>query len=128
MVQANSVCIAGSLTGNPESRETRDGGVICAMQITLNSPSRGRDGEPPVEALSVGIQVFGRMAEYCIDHLKVASHIVVEGYLRQDQWQDQETGQARSRIKVVADRVYILAPHGDGQADDKEQATGAGDG
>jgi single-strand DNA-binding protein len=42
--------------------------------------------------------------------------VLVEGRLKLDQWDDKQTGQKRSRLKVVAMRLQFLGPPPQGGA------------
>ena len=52
--------------------------------------------------------VWDRQAENCCQYLKKGSGIHVEGSLKMDTWDDKTSGEKRSKIKVLADRVQFL--------------------
>ncbi len=119
MVELNSVMLAGNLVQDPTSRKTKSGSAICLMRVAVNRHFKGRDGERTEETCFLDVDVFGAQATPCMEHLGKGSAVLIEGRLRQDRWKDKETGQARSRIKAVADRVHFLDRHGNSRADDK---------
>ena len=68
----------------------------------------GRDGERREETLFIDVTVWDRQAEHCCQYLRKGSSVHVEGYLKMDTWDDKTTGEKRSKIKVLADRVQFL--------------------
>ena len=49
-----------------------------------------------------------------MQYLSKGRRVLVQGRLRQDSWEDKETGKRRSRIEVVASDVTFLdGPSGD---------------
>jgi single-strand DNA-binding protein len=40
--------------------------------------------------------------------------VLIEGRLRMDTWDDKETGQKRSRLKVVCENMQMLGSRGEG--------------
>ena len=65
-------------------------------------------GEAREETCFVDIDVWGAQAESCATYLRKGAQALVEGRLQLDQWQDRETGQNRSRLKVTAERVQFM--------------------
>jgi hypothetical protein len=45
--------------------------------------------------------------------------VLIEGRLQQDLWEDKETGQKRSKLKVVGESMQILSGISGGDDDDK---------
>jgi single-strand DNA-binding protein len=66
------------------------------------------NNEKKEETCFIDINVWGRQAESVSKYLQKGSSAFIEGRLQLDQWEDRETGKARSRMRVVADRVQFL--------------------
>ena len=81
----------------------------------------GRDGERREETLFIDVTVWDRQAENCCQYLRKGSAVHVEGSLKMDTWDDKNTGEKRSKIRVHADRVQFL----DGRRGDSGGGTGA---
>ena len=58
--------------------------------------------------------VWDRQAETCCQYLKKGRAVHVEGFLKMDTWEDKNTGEKRSKVKVQADRVQFLDRKDDG--------------
>jgi single-strand DNA-binding protein len=74
------------------------------------------------------VDVWDRLAETCQQYLSKGSPVFIEGRLQMDSWDDKETGQKRTRLKVRAERVqFSAAPRRDGAVRDTAAARpGAG--
>ena len=68
----------------------------------------GKDGERREETLYIDVTVWDRQAENCCQYLRKGSGVHVEGHLKMDTWDDKTTGETRSKIKVLAERVQFL--------------------
>ena len=78
-------------------------GPMTIADITIAINRRGADGQDVPEYFPVS--VFGRMADSLCQYGGKGSKVAVSGHLKQDKWEDKETGKTRSRISLVADRV-----------------------
>ncbi len=113
MSSYNRVTLLGNLTRQPELRKTKTGTAVTEFGLALNRAWTGEDGRRQEETTFVEITVWGRAAENAVQYLQKGRSVLVEGRLQMDAWQDKETGQERTRLKVVADLVQYLGPgHG----------------
>ncbi|MGD0093407.1 MAG: single-stranded DNA-binding protein, partial [Planctomycetota bacterium] len=48
-------------------------------------------------------------------YLRKGRCVFIEGRLKLDQWDDKNTGQKRSRLKVIAERMQFVGPPPSGQ-------------
>ncbi len=103
MKNTNSVTLIGRLTRDPEINYTASGTAVCKFSIANNE--KYKDVE---KVYYFDIVTFGKTAEVCNQYIKKGSLIAVTGRLVQDRWQDQQTGQNRSKISVTADQVEFL--------------------
>ena len=109
MPSFNSVVLLGYLARDPELRYTPQGKAVCDLTIAVNRRYTRQNGEKVEEVAFVDITVWDRMGESCAEYLKKGRAALVAGHLSQDRWEDQETGQKRSKLKIVAERVQFLA-------------------
>jgi single-strand DNA-binding protein len=107
MAYLNKVLLIGNLTKDPELRYTASGTAVCDFSLAVNRVYTS-NGEKKEETCFIDINVWGRQAESVSKYLHKGSSAFIEGRLQLDQWEDKETRQKRSRIKVVADRVQFL--------------------
>jgi single-strand DNA-binding protein len=108
MADLNKVFLMGRLTFDPELRRTPSGTAVTELRMATTRNWPGRDGERREETLFIDVTVWDRQAENCCQFLKKGSSIHVEGSLRMDSWEDKNTGEKRSKIRVNAERVQFL--------------------
>jgi single-strand DNA-binding protein len=108
-MELNKVLLIGNLTRDPESRMLPSGAQVVKMGLASNRRfGSGEGGERKEETLFVDVEAWNKTAELCAQYLRKGSQILVEGRLKLDQYTTQ-TGEKRSRIFVVADRVQFGA-------------------
>jgi single-strand DNA-binding protein len=113
MADLNKVFLMGRLTFDPELRYTPSGSSVTELRMAVNRVWTGRDGDRKEETLFIDVTAWDRQAEICCQYLKKGSQVHIEGSLKMDSWDDKTTGEKRSKIKVLADRVQFLDRRGD---------------
>ena len=108
MADLNKVFLMGRLTFDPELRRTPSGSAVTELRLATTRAWSGRDGERREETLFIDVTVWDRQAETCCQFLRKGSSVHVEGSLKMDTWEDKNTGEKRSKVKVQAERVQFL--------------------
>src|SRR5258708_4057160 len=122
----NRVILAGNLTRDPEMRYTPKGMAIASFGLAVNRTWRDAEsGDLKEEVTFVDIDVFGKSAEAVAQYMKKGRPILVEGRLKLDTWDDKQTQQKRSKMKVVAESFQFLGdrPEGGGAPWEAPRAT-----
>ena len=114
MASLNKVFLMGNLTRDPELRYTSGQTAVTDLSVAVNRTWTGKDGERKDEVLYVEVSVWDRQAETCCQYLKKGRAVHVEGSLKMDTWDDKTTGEKKSKIKVLAERVQFLDRREDG--------------
>lgn len=105
----NKASISGNLTRDPELRTTQSGTSVLSMGVAVNE--RVKRGDQWEDRPSyVDVTVWGARAEALSKFLRKGLRVAVSGRLRQDRWQDKQTGENRSRLGIVADEVDVMTP------------------
>jgi single-strand DNA-binding protein len=115
MANLNRVLIIGNLTRDPEVRYTPKGTAVADIGIAVNRVYSGDDGEKKEEVTFVDVTLWGRQAEVAQEYLKKGRQVFIEGRLQLDTWDDKQTGQKRSRLRVVAENMQMLGSRGDSE-------------
>ena len=108
MANLNRVLLIGNLTRDPEIRYTPQGVAVADISLAINRFSTNSEGEKKEEVTYVDVTLWNRVAEIAKDYLKKGKPVFIEGRLRLDTWDDKQTGQKRSRLRVVADGMQLL--------------------
>jgi single-strand DNA-binding protein len=108
MANLNRVFLIGNLTRDPEVRYTPKGTAVAEFGLAVNRVYTGEDGEKKEEVTFVDITLWARVAEIAEQYLKKGSPVFIEGRLQLDTWDDKQTGQKRSRMRVVGESLQLL--------------------
>jgi single-strand DNA-binding protein len=112
MAYLNKVFLIGNLTRDPELRVTPKGTAICQFGLAVNRQFKDESGATRDETTFVDIEAWGKQGELVAKYLTKGSPAMVEGRLKLDQWEDKQSGQKRSKLKVVLDNVQFLSTRG----------------
>lgn len=115
MPDLNMVVVAGRLTRDPELKYTGTGRAYCRVSIANSRRYRTKDGEQREETVFLEGTVWDKYAEFVGDKFRKGRAVIVEGRLRQSEWEDRESGQKRTRIEVAIQRITSLEWDDDGR-------------
>ncbi len=107
MASMNKVFLIGNLVRDPELRYIPSGEAVANLRIAVNRAYTTKDGEKKKETCFITVVVWRRQAENCGEYLSKGSSILVEGRLRESQW-ETNTGEKRSKLEVTANTVQFL--------------------
>jgi single-strand DNA-binding protein len=132
MASFNKVILLGNVTRDPEIRYTPKGTAVTELGMAVNRVYTTDSGEKREEVTFVDVTLWGRTAEIAGEYLKKGRPVLIEGRLQLDTWDDKQSGQKRSKLKVVADGLQLIGsrPGGGGAApaeagDEDRQPRGA---
>jgi single-strand DNA-binding protein len=108
MANLNRVLLIGNLTRDPELRYTPKGTAVTEIGLAVNRIYSGEDGEKKEETTFVDVTLWARQAEIAGQYLRKGRPVFIEGRLQLDTWDDKQTGQKRSRLRVVAENLQLL--------------------
>jgi len=124
MPNLNKVMLMGNLTRDPELRHLPSNMPVVNLGLAVNRRWRDQQsGEQREETTFIDCEGFGRVAELICEYTRKGRPLFVEGRLRLDQWEDRQTGQNRSKLKVVIENFQFLDGRG---ADDGGGGGGGG--
>lgn len=116
MANFNKVILAGNLTRDPELKYTPKGTAVAAIGMAINRTWKGEDGQSKEEVTFVDVDAFGRTAEVIAQYLKKGRPILIEGRLKYDTWEDKQSGQKKSKLRVVCESFQFLDSGNRGEA------------
>ena len=115
MPDLNLVVIAGRLTRDPELKYTGTNRAYCKVSIANSRRYKTKEGEQREETMFIEGTLWDKFAEYVGDKFRKGRPVLIEGRLRQSEWEDRETGQKRSRIDLHINRLTPLDWDDDGR-------------
>ena len=126
MSDTNTVIVTGNLTRDPELRYTPSGVAVANVGLASNRKYKQGD-DIKDEVCFLDVTAFGSTAEAVAEHLNKGRKVLVEGRLRFRTWEN-EVGQKRSKLDVIANRVNFLpraAKNGNGSDNGADEFDGA---
>lgn len=111
MAAFNKVILVGNLTRDIELRKAGSTSV-CDLGLAVNDKRKDSSGQWVDDVCFVDCTVFGRTAEVVHEYASKGSTILIEGKLKLETWDDRTSGQKRSKLKVIADKVQLLDQRG----------------
>ncbi len=105
--------LIGNLTRDPEVRYTPKGSAVSDLSLAVNRSYTVDGGERMEETTYVDIVVWAKLAELAGQYLSKGRRVFVEGRLQMDSWEDRQTGQKRTKLRVVAENLQFLDSKGD---------------
>ena len=118
MASFNKVILLGNLTRDPEVRYTPKGSAVCDLGLAVNRVYTLDSGEKREEVTYVDVVLWARLAEIAGEYLKKGRPVFIEGRLQLDTWDDKQSGQKRSKLRVIGETMQLLGsrPSGSGAA------------
>lgn len=124
MPSLNKVMLMGNLTRDPELRVTPKGTSICQFGLAINRQFKMESGETREEVTFVDIEAWGKQGEVIAKFCTKGKPLYVEGRLKFDQWEDKNTKEKRSKMRVVLEQFQFL---GDSRGGGASQSGGEHD-
>jgi len=108
MSSFNKVILMGNLTRDPEIRYTQKGTAVAEIGLAVNRVYSTDGGEKREEVTFVDVTLWGRVAEIAGEYLKKGRPAFIDGRLQLDAWDDKQSGQKRTKLKVVGESLQLI--------------------
>lgn len=110
MFSLNRVQIIGYQTQAVNIRKTPSGTSVTDLNLVVPYTFQSEGGAPTEGKHFFVVTLWGPMAEVAGKFVCPGSHLFVGGRLQTDSWEDEKTGEKRSKTKVVAQEIIFLDP------------------
>ncbi len=115
MASFNRVILVGNLTRDPQVKYTPGGQAVSEIGMAVSRSWFDKNTNQRKEDVTfVDVTLWGRTAEIAGEYLAKGRPVLIEGRLQLDQWDDKETGQKRSKLRVVGESMQMLGSRQDG--------------
>lgn len=101
------VTIVGTLVRDPELKYTTNQKAVCEITVAVSKGNKGNEKTAFIDCV-----LFNKAAELTSEYYRKGSPIGLDGELVQDNWEDRQTGQKRSKMKVQASGLHFLPRSG----------------
>ena len=83
--------------------------LVADFSIAINESYTDKaSGEKKEKVVYLDCSAWGGLAKVARDYCHKGKAVLIEGKLEQSSWEDKETGQKRSKIRVQARRLHLL--------------------
>ena len=103
------------------------GGGMARLSFSITSNRAAKDGQGGYKDTPEFFDVvaFGRLAEELRPAIREGQALRIDGKIRQERWQDKQTGAPRSKVCICADSVLLVL---DDSAPQEEAGSAENDG
>lgn len=116
------VILLGNLTRDVEMRYTPKGIAVAQFDVATNRKWKSESGEDKEEVCFTPVTAWNKQAEAIAKYLHKGDPILLEGRLTLEQWDDKQTGQKRSKLKVVLETFSFVGSKRDNSNDSSAPA------
>ena len=109
MASVNKVILVGNCGRDPEIRYLPSGQAVANVSVATSSRRKDRtSGEMIEDTQWHRVTFYDRLAEIAGEYVKKGRPVYVEGRLKLETWDDKQTGQKRSKMRVVCEVMQML--------------------
>jgi len=113
-VYLNEVKVTGRLTDEvsyTKFEKGEKGGSVAEFTIAHNRRWKPKESEDWKESTSFfRVKAFNGLAEKVKEKLRKGDFVLIEGRLQEESWENEE-GQKRSLVKIIAENVHLIFPY-----------------
>lgn len=122
MSTVNKAFLLGRLTRDPQVKHLQGGKSVAEFAIAVDKFAGGE--KKPV---FVDIKAWEKLAEVASNYLHRGDPVHIEGRIDMDQWADKSTGQQRTKLFVVAERLTLLGKSDGATPQSRHEPQGSGE-
>ncbi len=115
MANLNKVMLIGNLTRDPEVKYTPKGSAVADFGLAINRYYTTESGEKREEVTFIDVSLWGKQADLAKQYLTKGRPVYIEGRLQMDTWDDKQTGQKRSKLKVIGEQMQFIGTRADNE-------------
>lgn len=110
MFSLNRLQLIGHQTQAVTVRKTPQGTSVTDLNIVVPYTYRTEGGQELFGRSYHVVTLWGPMADIAEQFVRAGSQLFIAGRLQTDSWEDEKTGEKRSKTKVVAQEMIFLDP------------------
>ncbi len=105
----NKCIFTGNLTGDPQVKYTTSGKAVCNVSLAMNRKFKNQTtGQSSEQVTFIDLVAWDKQAELMGEYLAKGSKIGVVARVRQESWEDRESGNKRNKIVFDVEEVEFL--------------------
>ena len=107
-MSSSPVTVVGNITKDIELRFMGSGTAKLEFSVAANHSWRNNDGEWQQKTSFFDCVLWRKTAEDAARVLEKGLGVIVTGRLEQRSWDDEASGQKRSKVEILVDEVAVL--------------------
>ncbi|MBZ5588150.1 MAG: single-stranded DNA-binding protein [Acidobacteriia bacterium] len=108
-MSVNKAILIGNIGRDVELRHTPSGLAVAKFSVATNEYRKDKSGQRQEQTEWHNIVAFGKLAEFCGQHLGKGRTIYVEGSIRTRTY-DDEKGNRRYFTEIIAQNIRFVGP------------------
>jgi single-strand DNA-binding protein len=113
----NKVILLGNLTRDPVVKYLPSGQALAELGLAVTHTWYDKVSNTKKEETTfVDVTLWGKTGEIAGQYLAKGRQVLIEGRLKQENWEDKQTGQKRSKMTVVGESMTMVGGGGQGGA------------
>lgn len=108
----------------PQVKYTTGGTAVAEVGLAVNRRWLDKkSNEWKDEVTFVDVTLWGRTAEIAGEYLDKGRSVLIEGRLSLDSWEDKDTKQKRTKLKVIGENLTMLGSKPEGAGGGKKEGS-----
>lgn len=104
----SNITITGNVVADPEMRTTANGKSVASFTVVTSKSVKQADGSwENSDTTFWDVKCWGKTAENVVNSVTKGASVIVVGSAIQENWEDKNTGQKRSKIAITAWNVGV---------------------
>lgn len=114
MNDMNELKLEGNVTRMPELKQVSEKARVCNFSVATHryfAAERNEEGNPTQwksDTSFVDVDTWNGVADLAFNEIGTGDKVLICGRLKQDRWEDSESGGNRGRLKVVATSIKVI--------------------
>lgn len=99
--------VGANLVADPETRQTSEGKTVARIRLAISQRKFDQNTKQWVDGESIFINAvaFDKIADNVVSTLSKGMRVIVSGRLKQDSWQDKESGVTKTDKSIVIEDI-----------------------
>lgn len=104
---STSITVTGNVVKDPQIKFTANGSALLSFSVAANYSWKNANDEWEKKVSYFDVTAWRDLAEDAANVLLKGVGVTVTGRLEQRSWDDEESGQKRSKVEIIADQIAV---------------------
>lgn len=123
---STSITVTGNVVQDPKLKYTASGSALLSFSVAANYSWKNQSDEWEKKTSYFDVTAWRDLAEDAANVLLKGVGVTVTGRLEQRSWEDEKSGEKRSKVEVIADQIAVNVRSIDSFTRRKSEGDGGG--